>query len=650
MCPLCNLMVTGLARHMRRNLPGHGWSREKSKKAANILGIRKRRLNNTRMCDVRKHKSCPVKGCYALVTRLDQHLKRVHGRTSKTAGNINIDIPDDVTINEDLLSSFLSWGLSGDGGCLSDRTVKRQVEQLRRTTSLMKSNSSLHLVNDENQLNSFIAKKIDEGWSCRTATSYLFSIISLSNYVKSRHFEAWFRANEDDVPFDITQLKLNAISTGEASKRWCKSYAKKGRAAVHAKEENVRETLVTSDEANVCLNGPVQAQIKLIIVKHNQGILDKEISQSIDTFILFRDYIVLNLLVLNGHRSAIVYELSCEEFSRAKQFGKKILIKCKRHKTEGNYGAGDIIVRKPLYEVMKFYYDNLRPNLDGNRCPKYFISRNGTPFSSSQVAASAQSCWKKNGLDKNKKITPNVTRRSAATRVYELDPNQSVNAASLMLHSLKVHRKHYTKMDKEGAAFRGEETIHSAYFLPDSDDEVDSANSATDFSTIKQEQLVLREPLENENLSEDVEMVGNEQCENENQSEFVKDQETDERVDTSYIVDSDYSLSECDSTPVSPMLESDSSDDEVPSNPSTKKSNKEKPDPENRYMKVFSVSETEILRKLFADIIHRKCQCTKNIVKDRLESSKFPEEVAIVRKFKFSQIMDKIRWMKKSLK
>lgn len=68
------------------------------------------------MCDIRKHKSCPVKGCFALVTRLDQHLKRVHGRTSKTGGNINVESLDDATLNEDLLSAFLSWGRSGDGG------------------------------------------------------------------------------------------------------------------------------------------------------------------------------------------------------------------------------------------------------------------------------------------------------------------------------------------------------------------------------------------------------------------------------------------------------------------------------------------------------------------------------------------------------
>ena len=491
--------MTGIARHMRRKLPGHGWSREKAHCAANLLGIRKRRIvDGTQLRHIRQHKKCPVKGCYALVTRLDKHLRKMHGRTCKTSDGIINTTADDEAVNNDLLGSFLKWGQSGDGGCLSERTVTRQVDQLKRLTHLQNLSSSLYLANDEPKLNSFIAERIDKGWSCRTASSYIFSVISLSNYIRSRHFEAWFTANSVDLPFEMANLKTNAASTAEAGRRWCKSYAKKGRADVHAREENVRETLVTPEEAKICHCGPVSENVRKLRQRHHLKPLTEDEMRSGEAFILVRDFIVLNLLIFNGHRSAIVYELSCEEFSRARQVGKKYLLKCKRHKTEGNYGAGDIIVRLSLYDVMQFYFETLRPFFDTKNCSKFFISKNGTAFSSSQVAAAAQSAWNKNGLDKAKKITPNVTRRSAATRVYEFDPSLSSDAASLMLHSLKVHRRHYTKMDKEGAAFRGEATIHEAYHVSDSDDE--SGQRPPSPSTCERAEV---SPNRDEDLTED---------------------------------------------------------------------------------------------------------------------------------------------------
>lgn len=55
--------------------------------------------------------------------------------------------------------------------------------------------------------------------------------------------------------------------------------------------------------------------------------------------------------------------------------------------------------------------------------------------------------------------------KSAATRVYENDPTQSANAATLMLHQLDTHSKHYRKINKEQAAVRGFRAIEDAYGL-----------------------------------------------------------------------------------------------------------------------------------------------------------------------------------------
>ena len=94
---------------------------------------------------------------------------------------------------------------------------------------------------------------------------------------------------------------------------------------------------------------------------------------------------------------------------------------------------------------------------------KFFITQIGTDFTTRQVDVAVKSAWKKLGLNPKKKITPNIARKSAATRVHEHDPSNSGETASLMNRTEKTHAIHYHKLDKERNDFQGARNISSAY-------------------------------------------------------------------------------------------------------------------------------------------------------------------------------------------
>ena len=94
---------------------------------------------------------------------------------------------------------------------------------------------------------------------------------------------------------------------------------------------------------------------------------------------------------------------------------------------------------------------------------KFFITQIGTDFTTRQVDVAVKSAWKKLGLNPKKKITPNIARKSAATRVHEHDPSNSGATASLVNHTEKTHAIHYQKLYKERNDLQGARNISSAY-------------------------------------------------------------------------------------------------------------------------------------------------------------------------------------------
>jgi hypothetical protein len=146
--------------------------------------------------------------------------------------------------------------------------------------------------------------------------------------------------------------------------------------------------------------------------------------------------------------SWMVYDLDCKavenSVAQTNSNNKSVsYIKVEAHKTAYLYGSGDLVLRPTFMSFMKVYQKYFRTLYAKADNDKFFITKTGCSLSTSQVDASVKSAWKRCGLNTDKKITPNIARKSAATRVYENDSTQSADAAALMLHQLDTHSKHY---------------------------------------------------------------------------------------------------------------------------------------------------------------------------------------------------------------
>ena len=76
-CPHCRKKVFQLPRHVRYV---HGYSADKARHVNLKFNLRKstKRLNDTKYVYYHKRSKCHVKGCIAVIRRIDIHLKKEH--------------------------------------------------------------------------------------------------------------------------------------------------------------------------------------------------------------------------------------------------------------------------------------------------------------------------------------------------------------------------------------------------------------------------------------------------------------------------------------------------------------------------------------------------------------------------------------------
>ena len=75
-CPLCKREVVNPLRHMRSKT--HRWSNDKATYARANFKVRRRKAQNTPLNKIRTYKQCPMPNCYALVTKIGDHMRSKH--------------------------------------------------------------------------------------------------------------------------------------------------------------------------------------------------------------------------------------------------------------------------------------------------------------------------------------------------------------------------------------------------------------------------------------------------------------------------------------------------------------------------------------------------------------------------------------------
>lgn len=166
------------------------------------------------------------------------------------------------------------------------------------------------------------------------------------------------------VTFHIeTEIEVirDLVSTlKDSCKQWIRSYTRKSKPERHAKYEEDMARLVTKEERERCLYGSECKEVKKLRERFiaNKMTVDQVTSSD---FTQVRDYLLLYIYIINGHRTGKTCALKVKDFYRAVFRKGRYVLSADKHKTLETYGSGKVVVTEEFYSLLKFYVEYVRP-------------------------------------------------------------------------------------------------------------------------------------------------------------------------------------------------------------------------------------------------------------------------------------------------
>lgn len=347
-CPFCNNKFTNISCH----LPIHGVTPEEVTDICYSLRKRKPCMHSGR-----KLRKCPYPECANQdpYPRLDKHLRSKHkltpadkqyqaliappkakvGNEKNSSGKRKVEYSE---FSEQQCSEYTSFLMTLSGGNLDQKAATQQGQKLRQILHGM----SLESLSDATSKESMDAL---ERWtedyvernSYSSGKTYLFIYSAFLHYL---HQTRKVNITDDDIK---VCEKLFA--------KWRHYF---GRKSVKGVEDDCE---ITPEEIAFFEASDVHAEAIQTLQK-------KRSNFTMEEHTLVRNFLLLKSLLGNFHRSCVLYELTVEEFLLAKEVEDdgevSFVIPVKKHKTNTNYGAAQLVLEKPEYELYKLYYKNFR--------------------------------------------------------------------------------------------------------------------------------------------------------------------------------------------------------------------------------------------------------------------------------------------------
>ena len=442
-CPLCGDLVVNISRHMRSSK--HKWTLEESKYTRAKLGIRVRNRNkksSSPMKSERPFKSCTL--CSARVTRLDQHLKRVHSKEQEKERK--------EKAKTCLLTIYRKWLESPDSGGLTKVTITRCCNILERVFA-EETIGSLQNILNENLIRDIWTKKLESReWEKATAGTYLYSLVTFFKYLQTNSFKNSFKEQKLSSIFKMehSEIKDVASSMRDSTCRWAKAYVNENRPEMDSRYNEQMKNLLKPEEKKIIKKGPLYRTVQKIM-KKNPEVSDSSFNRD---FLDIRNYVVSNIFARNAHRPGVVYNMTLGEFESARNVSNMYLIDVKRHKTSKQRGCADVTIESEFYQIMKAYssYRALVLHSKGMDVDQFFITREGTKLDPSNVNSAFQAGLRANGI--KRRINAGLVRMSATSSTGK-DPDARSAVSCLMMHSESTANQYYRRIDRDAARIRG---------------------------------------------------------------------------------------------------------------------------------------------------------------------------------------------------
>ncbi|XP_057304437.1 uncharacterized protein LOC130641583 [Hydractinia symbiolongicarpus] len=528
----CAREVFDMPRHMRQV---HDWTMERSKSVNLLWNSRKtyawkqappkraKVTSSTKekkkpVSDYRKRCRCPIPDCFAVVKRVDQHLKNVH-KIDRT-GEEYTELLKNATVFRDVKDSLRDR--TQESKYLRRQAIRENlaaannIPDFRETVDLevpvyvanSKTESRVYnlsereaqdcgtvstaivLKNFENFLTSVDGGRLDAS-TASSAVSNIRNVMKamttddltdlLDRNIIRNEFLANYCEKQSYAPLTVKkylsslmhfydflindEISLKNYTADDIIRmkvrisNWSKSYnpAAKEHEALRCEEE--MKVLLTPEQIKT-YESSENARNAIKLFGEYGSATCPQLSQT--DYCCMREYLLMQICLQNTQRSGVCSNLTLQEFNNDCWEGDMFRIRVKKHKTARLYGTAKFYLQRHIYDYMKIFVDSVRSQVIG-QSPYLFVSFNGGQMDSGHISRQINASWQKAGVYGGDKPARNLTctifRKSASTAVLEHHPQGSKDVADLLLHSEKTQKKYYDVRRRELSTARGAKCV-----------------------------------------------------------------------------------------------------------------------------------------------------------------------------------------------
>lgn len=290
-----------------------------------------------------------------------------------------------------IAKEFKDWQTSEDGARLTPSTANRHMVCVLNLAS--RNGYNIFALFDEKTVMEYFTKNVEShGMSYQSANIYLYGMSWLAKFIRTSHFrngQAMISETEETVL--AVRERANAFISHFG--RMIQSMNDIGRG--QAGTQGITSSLcMTAEEKNMCKYGSDYTTImELKKELTHKNMHTKSISPSV--FKNARNFLMLNICLMNPGTVGAVHRLTVKDFTEATWSNEECQLNATRYNTKG---TRTVILTPYLHELLRFYIECIRVCVlkDAKNRPFIFTTTKGIDLKIAGVATALQNCRKRN--------------------------------------------------------------------------------------------------------------------------------------------------------------------------------------------------------------------------------------------------------------
>lgn len=147
----------------------------------------------------------------------------------------------------------------------------------------------------------------------------------------------------------LSTIIENASNLGDGTGRWTRTYNDLKKVKLEEKYASDQRNLLSTEERQRLGRRKCYRKVKIMMLSEPETF-------SVDNFVEFRNYVLINVFLRNAHRPSVAHNLLSETFEEARLEDDRYV---SEHKTK-SLGSVQIIVNKKFYKILRNFYGKVR--------------------------------------------------------------------------------------------------------------------------------------------------------------------------------------------------------------------------------------------------------------------------------------------------